>query len=300
MPTATDNLSDRPRRWYWALLLALLCPGLGHVYATKPRRGLAFLAISAVVQAAVILAPQPLPLLPGYLTTLTIAVIGVLVYLVSVIDAARMARRADGHRLSRWNKAWVYVGVAIAWLALGFAVDVVRDLTNPYATYNLPSASMSPTLQPGDHILANRGFYATHPPEYGDVLVFIKPGPNAIPYIKRVVALPGDSVQLKAGILYLNGNAMPQTPLGKADFREELPNGHAYGIRIDSRSAVGENTPLYQVPKDHVFVLGDNRNNSADSRFLDEIGYLPIGNLRDKVAFIYWSRDTNRIGISVE
>lgn len=300
MPPTTDDFSDKPRRWYWALLLALLCPGLGHVYATKPRRGIAFLAINAVVQVAVILVPQSLPLQPGFLTALAIGSIGVLVYLVSVIDAVRTARRANGHRLGRWNKTWVYTAAAIAWLALGFAGDAVRDLTRPHASYSLPSASMLPTLRPGDHILANRGFYATHPPEYGDVAVFIKPGPNAIPYIKRVVALPGDSVQLKAGILYLNGNAMPQTPLGGTDFREELPNGHAYGIRIDSRSAVGEDTPLYQVPKDHVFVLGDNRNNSADSRFLDEIGYLPISNLRDKVAFIYWSRDTSRIGKSVE
>jgi signal peptidase I len=127
-----------------------------------------------------------------------------------------------------------------------------------------------------------------------------------------VTGLPGDRVQMRRGQLYINGQLCPRQPEGDyvADengihmvqrlYRETLTNGVSYDILKATDEGEANNTPEYRVPPEHVFVLGDNRDNSADSRFLNGVGYVPLKNVFAKAGTIYWSHKFGRIGTLVE
>ena len=168
----------------------------------------------------------------------------------------------------------------------------VTKFTYGYSKHSLP---FSPP------ILKNRIF--TNDPERGDVAVFKTPADNRTDYIKRVIGLPGDTIQFIDGDLYLNGNQVLKTIKSKNitnycgktkinvnTFEEKLPNGKVYlaSYRTDISFA---NTDKYIVPKDHLFFLGDNRDCSKDSRYLSSVGYVHKDNLVGKAQFIFFSSD---------
>ena len=133
---------------------------------------------------------------------------------------------------------------------------------------------------------------AERSPAYGDMVVFRPPGDPKVDYLKRVVGLPGDRVQLRDGILYLNDKPAPREAQGR-QYRETLPNGRSYMILEAPRSA-SESTEEFKVPTGFFFVLGDNRGNSLDSRH-KQIGYIPLANLVGTVRTIYWTTDPSRL-----
>jgi signal peptidase I len=140
------------------------------------------------------------------------------------------------------------------------------------------------------------------------VVIFKYPRDSTTNYVKRVVGLPGDRVQLRQGQLYINGQLCPRQQEDDyvADdggihsalrrYVETLPNSE----RRDTIKATGEgemnNTPEYLVPPGHVFVLGDNCDNSLDSRFMNGVGFVPLNNVFVKAGTIYWSHQLARIG----
>ncbi|MDE3122585.1 MAG: signal peptidase I [Paracoccaceae bacterium] len=203
----------------------------------------------------------------------------------------------------------------------------------------IPSGSMKDTLLVGDYIVINKMAYGYSAvscpfsacpisgrifgslPKRGDVVVFRHPASNE-DLIKRVIGLPGDTVQMKAGQLYINGTAVktepagtfsetyaPQGPQGdlprcengavgegaqclKSRFRETLPGGKVHDILNIEANGQADNTPLYTVPKGHLFVMGDNRDNSLDSRFpvtVGGVGMLPVANLIGRADMIIFS-----------
>jgi signal peptidase I len=209
-------------------------------------------------------------------------------------------------------------------LVLGLAIAlVIRSFL--YQPFNIPAASMRPTLLVGDDILVSKFAYGysryslpysrflpagrvfASEPARGDVVVFRRPKDTATDYVKRVVGLPGDRVQLKQGVLFINGTPVKRERLADAgdarevcgsDFkgnvkrwRETLPNGISYETLdcVDNGSL--DNTDVYAVPDEHFFVLGDNRDNSIDSRVLSTVGYIPFQNLIGRVSLIFFSRE---------
>jgi signal peptidase I len=179
-----------------------------------------------------------------------------------------------------------------------------------YSKYSLP---FSLPLIPG-RIFASQ-------PARGDVVIFKAPPGNDVDYIKRVIGLPGDEVQVKAGQVFLNGKAVPRVkqpdfvlPVtanthcyapefeGKdaeggpvcnyPQFRETLPNGKSYNV-LDLGQTPQDDTGVYIVPEGHMFLMGDNRDNSTDSRFLSEVGFVPFENLVGKAQIIFFSLDEN-------
>jgi signal peptidase I len=295
------------RRWYLAALLSLLCPGLGQLYNTQLRRALTFGALVATANAVtlVLLARMAVSV------HIMIAIIPVVTFLVAavlygIVDAIIGARRLKQVELRRFNRAWVYIAVAVAWI-------VLNELsTNAVATasYNIPSGSNIPTLLVGDYLMAEKGYYSRNEPRRGEIAIFKLPSAPKIDYVKRIVGLPGDTIQMIGGRLYINGApaarervedetvARGATTLRIPHYIETLPGGHRYRIR-EERGDDGalDNTPPYLVPADHYFVLGDNRDNSQDSRVLSEVGFIPRGNFRDRPTYIYWSRDLSRMGL---
>ncbi|OCC25085.1 signal peptidase I [Croceicoccus estronivorus] len=209
-----------------------------------------------------------------------------------------------------------------------------------FAPFTIPSESMLPRLVDGDYLLASKWSYGyskyslpfslplipgrimASQPERGDVAIFKAPPLNNVDYIKRVIGLPGDTIQMKAGVLYLNGQAVkkeriadfviPQTPntdcatiafeavedgqavCRYARFRETLPNGRSYEV-LDFGHTPQDDTDPIVVPEDKLFMMGDNRDNSQDSRFPPRpgggIGLVPQENLVGKATIVMWSTD---------
>ena len=184
--------------------------------------------------------------------------------------------------------------------------------------FNTPSRSMEPTLLAGDYFFANKFAYGysrfsfplapnlfsgrifAAEPERGDVVVFALPRDPATVYVKRIIGLPGDRVQLVAGRLYINGEVAPRTAISEASedgavptYEEELPGGVVHQIEEEfGDAAVLDNTEVFEVPPGSYFVLGDNRDNSMDSRVSPEkkgIGYVPFENLIGRAAWIFFS-----------
>lgn len=182
-----------------------------------------------------------------------------------------------------------------------------------FEPFHIPSGSMKSTLLEGDYIFTSKYSYgySKHsfpfspnifsgrifytPPERGDVIVFKPTKNDSIRFVKRVIGIPGDKVQMIEGELYLNDQKVEQRQIesffdyeSKRDitrYIEILPSDKKHEILIDSASNKLSHTPVYYVPDDQFFVMGDNRNNSFDSRF-PEIGFIPAENIIGRVKMV--------------
>ncbi len=222
----------------------------------------------------------------------------------------------------------------------GGLVDTIKTLiyagliamgirTVAFEPFNIPSGSMIPTLLIGDFVFVSKYSYGySHfsfpfsPPLFsgrvlgsvphrGDVVVFRNTRNTSEDWIKRVIGLPGDRIQVKEGQLYINGNHVPRDPAGDyessdengtrvltKEYIESLPDGpkhHLLKYTDDARNVTGEldanNTDEYLVPSGHLFMMGDNRDNSADSRFMNGLGFVPLENVIGRAQFIFFSFD---------
>jgi signal peptidase I len=231
---------------------------------------------------------------------------------------ALMFSRAEGFGFWRTVVACILGWILNLALALVIAFGVRTLLFQPFST---PSHSMSPTLLLGDYFFVSKFSYGyTHysiplsphwfsgrilgsEPARGDVVVFRIPKDDSVDYIKRVVGLPGDRVQVKQGVLYINDAAVKREQM--ADFvggdscggdaaakvrrwRETLPNGISYEVLDCVENGFLDNTRIFEVPAGQFFVLGDNRDNSTDSR-VATFGTVPFDHLVGRAAMIYLS-----------
>jgi len=206
-----------------------------------------------------------------------------------------------------------------ALIAFIFAI-IIR--TFMYEPFSIPSGSMKPTLLVGDYLFVNKPAYGysrysfpfgfapltgrvwDKPPQRGDVIVFKYPKDMTTDYIKRLVGLPGDTIQMRSGRLYINDELVPREALGiekvigqdgenkpLTTYIETLPGGVIHHIYEESDSEPLDDTPPHTVPEGHYFMMGDNRDNSADSRVMNGAGFVPYENLIGRADFIFFSTD---------
>ncbi|MCD8570155.1 MAG: signal peptidase I [Alphaproteobacteria bacterium] len=179
-----------------------------------------------------------------------------------------------------------------------------------YEPFNIPSGSMLPTLEIGDYLFVYKPEYGysrysfpfglapiegriwEDEPERGDVIVFKLPTNTSIDYIKRLVGMPGDTVQVAQGRLYINGQLVDRKLVGTklvddhgrgsfemTEYIETLPGGAQHRIYEESDDRPLDNTDVYTVPAGHYFLMGDNRDNSQDSRVSNMVGFVPFENI---------------------
>ena len=226
-----------------------------------------------------------------------------------------------------------------SWVIVQALVIALVIRTFLFQTFSIPSGSMEATLLVGDYLFVSKFSYGyTHfslpfspplfsgrilgsQPKRGDVVVFRLPRDNSIDYIKRVIGLPGDKIQMLDGLLYINGDAVKREraedyidregyqPVRVKRWHETLPNGVSYETLDCLDNGFFDSTIVYAVPDGHFFALGDNRDNSTDSR-MSQFGPVPFENLIGRVSLIYYSRQagdvdaaahvrTGRIGTAV-
>jgi len=197
---------------------------------------------------------------------------------------------------------------------------VIRSLF--FQPFNIPSSSMKPTLLIGDFLFVSKFSYgysrhsfpfspplfegrtSERGPARGDVVVFKLPSDGRTDFIKRVIGLPGDKIQIKNGVVWLNGEALKRqqlsdfeelrrdaSPIKVRRFRETLPNGRSYVTLDQTDGSPADNTGVYEVPARHYFMMGDNRDNSTDSRFVRYVGFVPQENLVGPAQFLFFSFD---------
>lgn len=199
-----------------------------------------------------------------------------------------------------------------------------------YEPFHIPSGSMKPTLLVGDYIFVSKFSYGyssnslstyfkgisipfphfrgrvwKDEPQRGDVVVFRLPSDEKTNYIKRLVGFPGDKIQVKEGLLYINGQEVPRhriedfidpekpAPLNLIpQYIETMPNGVSYRVLDELKNGETDNTGVYTVPERHYFFMGDNRDNSQDSRVMDAVGFVPEENLVGRAEIKFFSNDT--------
>ena len=205
-----------------------------------------------------------------------------------------------------------------------YAVLIALSIrVSAYEPFSIPSGSMVSTLLVGDYLFVSKFAYGYSryslpfglpllPPdrvffteaERGDVAVFKLPSDNSTDFIKRIIGLPGDTVQVINGILHINGTAVERKKIDDfiyeqnpgqfsrmSQYLEVLPNGREHLIVEQSDNQLGsDNTPEFKVPEKHYFMMGDNRDNSNDSRF-DGVGFVPRENLVGRAEFLFFSID---------
>jgi signal peptidase I len=201
--------------------------------------------------------------------------------------------------------------------AILMAVVIRTFLFEPF---NIPSGSMIPTLLVGDYLFVSKYSYGysrhsfpfslmpfsgrifEHAPKRGDVVVFKYPRDNKTDYIKRVIGLPGDKIQMQDGRLFINGKLVQRekvddfvyrdtegSVLRSTQYKETLPGGKVHYILEEGDNRRFDNTPEFVVPPEHYFMMGDNRDHSADSRA--DVGYVPAENLVGRAEFLFFSTD---------
>lgn len=214
---------------------------------------------------------------------------------------------------------WETLKVVIEALLLALLVR-----TFLFQPFSIPSGSMMRTLLVGDYLFVSKYSYGYskysfpfsmapfegriwgNSPKAGDIVVFKLPADHSTDYIKRVIGLPGDRIQMKDGVLYINGTPVKREYTGdyveKGPFgndisakvyRETLPSGVSYDT-LDMGTTIGDDTREFDVPPGHYFMMGDNRDNSADSRIDGSgVGYVPFDHIEGKAQMIFFSLDEN-------
>lgn len=189
-----------------------------------------------------------------------------------------------------------------------------------FEPFHIPSSSMKPNLLIGDYLFVSKysygfsrysfpfapnlfsekRFWQINKPQRGDVVVFRLPANPKINYIKRIIGLPGDKIRVEDGVVYINDQKIKKEykgiftefdtslPLEIEEYKETLPEGKEI-TTLDQSESPQDNTGIFTVPAGHYFMMGDNRDNSQDSRFLDHVGYVPEENLIGPAAIIFFS-----------
>jgi signal peptidase I len=289
-----DN-ATAPRNPLFALLMSLALPGFGQLYNGEFNKaiwlflGFAFFCVPGVALVALYLSNDWM--MPTLILSLVLT-LGIWFY--GMIDAWRSARRKQDYALQAWQVGSVYLLVFILCnlVALPLLITYVRD--HQVASFRIPAASMEPSVLRGDVIFADMRYNCPgckHRVQRGDIAIFTYPNDRTMNYIKRVVGLPGDRVQISGHEVVVNGRSLMagETTTPNGILVTEAAEGRQWTVRW----AAAPTTNLdVTVPAGEVFVLGDNRSASQDSR---RFGPVPLADVVGRARQVWFSSDAHGV-----
>lgn len=279
VPIEPDVNKSTRKRGIIAFVLSVIQPGLGQIYNGQPIKAIAYL----VFWAAFLLLYLVLNLWNSFAGFAAFIIIlgGTAFYMI--VQATRVALRRrtvpETARVSRPIQI-IAIGLAIV-VIVANGSGFIWNRAIAIRAFKVPSASMSPTIRFGDRLVANMQVYAKKKPSRGDVIVFLFP-PNNTLLLKRVAGVEGDAIEIDHDEVILNGVRVKEPYLEPMNSAADTSEKEA-GPKM--------------VPEGTIYVLGDNRRNSYDSRY---IGPVKLSQVRGKALFIYWSADHSRIGKAIQ
>ncbi len=272
---------DKPRKPWISGILTFFAIGLGHIYSGEAKKGIILFLIGQFI----LLFSMSLLLLPYVPINIVVAILVGLSFLIyCVIDAVKLSRKHKfSYDMKKYNKWYFYL---LFWLLTSFLIQPITETaikSNIVKAYKIPSGAMKQTLQIGDHIIANKFIYKNSEPKRGDIVIFPFPEEPSKDFIKRVVGVGGDVIEIRDKQVLINYNIFQES----------------YKIHTDNRIIPKDLQPRdnygpVEVPHDCIFVMGDNRDNSYDSRFW---GFVKKATVKGKASTIYWSWDREQFRV---
>lgn len=287
--------------------LSLLLPPVGYFYLGHARRGLVQIVVLLTLAAALTFGPAALFENAVVVATLVVLVTGA--QLAFVADALRILLTGRARRGRPYQRWWAYAAIVAVWFGYSVADEALKQADlKTVRSYWVPSASSLPTLRTGEAFTTTR---RSGPLQRGDLVLYRV---NDRAHIGRVMALGGDRIAMRGGVVVLNGAELkrePAPPLSMPSgegmaprslpvFRETNAEGRSYLTLDLHENSFLDNTDEVEVPAGHVFLMGDNRDNSNDSRVRSVVGFVPEANVARRIGLIYWSPDAGRIGTVAE
>lgn len=264
---------NNPRKPWLATLLSFFAAGLGHIYSGKAGKGILLFAIGLLIGICGAFFVR----FPPYGTVLaSFLIVGFFLYYL--LDAYRIARKSrSSYELKRYNRWYYYILILIAFVFIkqSFLQTIIKP--NIIQAYRIPSGDMMNTVQIGDHIICDKFLYTHSPPKRGDLVIFPSPRDPAVDYLKRIVGRGGERLEIRNKEVFID------------TIRIAEPYVHLASDRILPKGPRDNLAPLL-IPDGHVFVMGDNRDNSYDSRFW---GFVKESDIKGKAIYIYWSWDAD-------
>lgn len=255
------------RRPIGAFLLSIIAVGLGQLYNGKVKKAFVFLIAFYVGGAAL-----SVFLLDSFGGAVALLCLVLAAFVYVAVDAFRDARSQEMYELKPYNRWYVYVVYCIL-LAGGLQDGISRTIKKYcFEAFKFPSASMEPTLRPGDHLIVKKLWLSQENVLRGDIVVFTHENDPEVNILKRVVGLPGETIEIRDDTVFINS--------------EPLLESYAQWEQVDD--PVSFEFPAQKIPADSIFVLGDNRHQSKDSRFFDP-PFIPLNRVKGKAQYIYWS-----------
>jgi signal peptidase I len=305
MDEQTANTKHR-RKPFLAAFLSFISIGLGYVYCGRIVKGFLLFTVVILVHIASIAILEELPRINMIVIVVWI-LISFLIWIASIIDSYLIVRNTrPDYKLKDYNRWYVYLFfyLLITIYTNQSALNIKSNLMEAFRTASL---SMFPTIKYHDCFLADKKAYKNDNPKRGDVIVFVSPEDRNVMWVKRVVAIAGDTVEMKDNQLFINTEKLEREGLGRttcigkdSDKKDVKVEGELFTEKnglaeymIYLEDTYDSNTfpnrwadfPKKKIPKNFCFVLGDNRNLSMDSRHW---GSIPLSTVKGRAEYIYW------------
>lgn len=312
----TSTSKSHVRKPLIAGVLSTAAPGLGHIYCGQLVKGLV-LFFASFAFAPIIVAIAHNAASTAMLAALMASLVVMLAIIVfAIVDAALTARRiGPDYQIKEYNRGVIYllfIVVSVSYPASW--ANTIRDhVLHPF---KIPSQSMAPSILPGDRIFLNKAVFKTRPPHRGDVIIFPNPDDRRIYFMKRIVGLPGETIEIINSVIHIDGRPLEYQPIDPAlklnfqpavhiELLEEINGDTRYPIMLDPVARV--NHPKTRIPHGYCFVMSDNRVRGdrvgSDSRSFPKLGDsrhfgpIPLVDVQGRLDYIYWSAtDWSRFG----
>jgi len=256
------------RNPFIALIFSIILPGLGQLYNGQLKKGIIFASINSIITLLFYFSKLPFTFNGLFLILLIELVLALLI----IIDAVVIAKQQRNYILKPSNRVYIYILILFCGIGMDFGVKKLN--TSGLKSYRITSFSMENTIYKGDFVMCDNDYYSKHKPKRGDLIAFNMPGSD-LNICERVIAIPGDTIEIKDKIVYINGQKET------ADFIKYVDDK----IQTADRGPRDNMEPLL-IQDDFYFVMGDNRDVSKDSRYFGEIDKT---DLVGKLEYVYFS-----------